>query len=97
MNEWQTKFQKGSEEWLFFQEMYGTLQSFWKIENVTNEEWKEYWKCLKEQVNELRKKYKNSPLTRNFTDAILYTMTEKSVGTEHECKLVLDVKLVEDK
>lgn len=96
MNEWQTKFQKGSEEWLFFQEMYGTLQSFWKIENVTKEKWDQYWKELKEQVEHIRAKYNNSPLARNFTDAILYTMVDKSVGTEHECKVVLDVKLVDE-
>jgi len=95
LNEWECKFQKGSEEWMFFQDMYKTLQSFWNIENVTNEEWKDYWNCLRESVNHLRTKY-NCALANNFTDAILKTMVDKSVGKEHECKMVFDFRWLED-
>ena len=64
------KFQKGSEEWMMFQEYYKIVQEFYIPEDTDK-----YWGGLHEAVTTFEKKY-SIPLAKHLAVAMYRTMDE---------------------
>lgn len=54
-----TKFQKGSEEFMLFQDFWKLCQKYWIVENTDN-----YWNDLVKESNEFVEKYKCMALSK---------------------------------
>lgn len=66
------RFEKGSEEWLMFQDYWKLCQKYWDVENSD-----EYWDELIKESEEFLKKYESIPLARKISMAFLDTQEEK--------------------
>lgn len=66
------KFQKGSEEWLMFQEYYKIIQKYYIPESNDI-----YWDSVVEEMDGFCKKYQQVPLARKIAMAFLKTMEEE--------------------
>ena len=66
------KFQKGSEEWLMFQEYYKIIQKYYIPESNDS-----YWDSVVEEIDGFCKKYQQVPLSRKIAMAFLKTMEEE--------------------
>lgn len=66
------RFEKGSEEWLMFQDYWKLCQKYWGVENSD-----QYWDELIKESNEFLKKYEIIPLARIISNAFLDTQEEK--------------------
>lgn len=66
------KFQKGSEEWLMFQEYYKIIQKYYIPESNDS-----YWDSVVEEMDGFCKKYQQVPLARKIVMAFLKTMEEE--------------------
>lgn len=66
------RFEKGSEEWLMFQDYWKLCQKYWDVENSD-----EYWDELIKESEEFLKKYESIPLARKMSMAFLDTQEEK--------------------
>ena len=64
------KFQKGSEEWMMFQEYYQIVQKFYLPEKEDP-----YWKELHDAVTGFEKKY-SIPLAKHLSVAMYKAMDE---------------------
>ena len=66
------KFQKGSEEWLMFQEYYKIIQKYYIPESNDI-----YWDSVFEEMDGFCKKYQQVPLAIKIAMAFLKTMEEE--------------------
>ena len=66
------KFQKGSEEWLMFQDYYKIIQKYYIPESNDS-----YWDSVVEEMEGFCKKYNQVPLARKIAMAFLKTMEEE--------------------
>ena len=66
------KFQKGSEEWLMFQEYYKIIKKYYIPESNDS-----YWYAVVEEMDGFCKKYQQVPLARKMAMAFLKTMEEE--------------------
>lgn len=66
------RFEKGSEEWLMFQDYWKLCQKYWGVENSD-----EYWGELIKETDVFLKKYETIPLARKIAMAFLDTQEEK--------------------
>ena len=67
------KFQKGSEEWMMFQDYYKLVQKYYIPEDTD-----EYWEEVVKEVDIFVKKYQaNVPLARNIALAFANTLEEE--------------------
>lgn len=96
MKKYLCRFNKGSEEWMFFQDLYNLLQSFYGVQNIeTKDERKEFYTMFKEEREELLKKYNYSALAKAGNDFLVSVIVNRDVGKEHECNMILEYKEVE--
>lgn len=75
----EVKFQKGSEEWLMFQDYYKIIQKYYIPES--NES---YWDALVEEMDVFCKKYQQVPLARKIAMAFLKTLENELKVGENE-------------
>lgn len=73
------KFQKGSEEWLMFQEYYKIIQKYYIPESNDI-----YWDSVVEEMDGFCKKYQQVPLAKKIAMAFLKTMEEELKKGNHE-------------
>lgn len=69
------KFQKGSEEFMMFQEYYGLVQKYYVVEKDNFD----YWKNAREEAVAFAEKYKEIPLAVSLSVAMLESL-------DFECK-----------
>lgn len=59
------KFEKGSEEWMMFQDFWKLCQEYWNVEDNDD-----YWKNLIADCDCFYKKYKEISIARNLVYAL---------------------------
>lgn len=74
----EVKFQKGSEEWLMFQDYYKIIQKYYIPESKDS-----YWDAVVEEMDAFCKKYQQVLLARKIAMAFLKTM-EEVIKSENE-------------
>lgn len=67
------KFEKGSREWIMFQDYWKLCQMFWEPEDDEG-----YWEQLKAAAIEFRKRNGDTNAARHLAMALIHSMDEKS-------------------
>lgn len=66
------KFEKGSKEWLMFQDYWKLCQKFWVPEDND-----EYWEMVKDTTDDFYEKYKDIALAREIAGAFVKVMEKQ--------------------
>lgn len=66
------RFEKGSEEWLMFMELWQLCQKYWNPESNDA-----YWQELVESANEFYEKFANIPLAKKMALAFCNVQEER--------------------
>ncbi len=67
------RFEKGSKEWLMFQDYWKLCQEFWGIEEND-----EYWDTAVRETSEFYKKYKDVVLSKYLAIAFSDSLAERN-------------------
>lgn len=67
----EVKFNKGSEEWLMFTDFWKLCQKYWQVESSD-----EYWESLIDCTNDFYEKYREIPLARRLSFALIEAMED---------------------